>query len=99
MRQQSAAIQHAVLSDTTHQVIMKTVYSILKLWLGTMYPAYNSYKAMQAMSMVEYVHCMTYWIVFSVLTLFEQLFDDCLVMSSHSTMSSRSSSFSGWSVQ
>ena len=30
---------------------------------------------MQSMSMVELVHCMTYWIVFSVLTLFEQLFD------------------------
>ena len=78
MREQSAVIQHAVGSVTTHQVIMQTVYSILKLCLGTMYPAYNSYKAMQSMSMVELVHCLTYWIVFSVLTLCEQLFDGLL---------------------
>merc|ERR1712096_423816 len=40
-----------------------------------MYPAYNSYKVMQTNTMVENIKVITYWVVFSVFTVTEQVAD------------------------
>ena len=58
---------------------MQTVYSVIRLVLAIMYPAYNSYKVMQTNTMVEYANIITYWVVFSVFTVTEQVVDKLFV--------------------
>lgn len=51
------------------------LYSTLKLGAGTIYPAYESFKAVKTRNVKEYVRWMTYWIVFSLLSLCEEITD------------------------
>jgi len=44
------------------------LFSILRLVLGTLYPAYASYKAVRTKDVKEYVKWMMYWIVFAIFT-------------------------------
>ncbi|XP_028824392.1 receptor expression-enhancing protein 3 isoform X2 [Denticeps clupeoides] len=45
------------------------------LVFGTMYPAYNSYKAVKTKNVKEYVRWMMYWIVFALYTVVETITD------------------------
>lgn len=47
----------------------------LILTLGTLYPAYRSYKAIKNKDMREYVKWMMYWIVFALFTTLETMLD------------------------
>ena len=68
------------------------LYSPVKLSVGTLYPAYCSFKAVKTKNIKvqldkdisnqmtriyskEYVHWMTYWIVFSLITMCEEVTD------------------------
>lgn len=51
------------------------VCSPLQLLLGTLYPAYASYKAVRTKNVREYVKWMMYWIVFAFFTAFEVVAD------------------------
>lgn len=51
------------------------VYCALKLSIGTLYPAYESFKAVKNRHVKEYIKWMTYWIVFSLLSLVEEVTD------------------------
>eukprot|EP00092_Neocalanus_flemingeri_P034329 GFUD01037336.1.p1 GENE.GFUD01037336.1~~GFUD01037336.1.p1 ORF type:complete len:300 (+),score=77.95 GFUD01037336.1:202-1101(+) len=51
------------------------VYVLVKLVFGTLYPAYYSFKAVKTKNVKEYVHWMTYWIVFALITLTEEVSD------------------------
>jgi len=48
---------------------------IVILGLGTLYPAYASYKAVKTKNVKEYVKWMMYWIVFALFTFIETLAD------------------------
>ncbi|XP_015202247.1 receptor expression-enhancing protein 3 [Lepisosteus oculatus] len=52
-------------------IISKAVVLIF----GTLYPAYNSYKAVKTKSVKEYVRWMMYWIVFALFTVAETITD------------------------
>lgn len=45
------------------------------LVFGTLYPAYNSYKAVKTKNVKEYVRWMMYWIVFALYTVVETITD------------------------
>jgi len=51
------------------------LFSILRLVLGTLYPAYASYKAVRTKDVKEYVKWMMYWIVFAIFTSVETFAD------------------------
>jgi len=48
---------------------------VISLGLGTLYPAYASYKAVRTKNMKEYVKWMMYWIVFALFTSIETFTD------------------------
>ena len=48
---------------------------VISLGLGTLYPAYASYKAVKTKNVKEYVKWMTYWIVFALFTSIETFVD------------------------
>jgi len=48
---------------------------VISLCLGTLYPAYASYKAVRTKNVTEYVLWMTYWIVFALFTCVETFTD------------------------
>uniref|UniRef100_A0A3Q3GUR8 Receptor expression-enhancing protein n=1 Tax=Labrus bergylta TaxID=56723 RepID=A0A3Q3GUR8_9LABR len=50
-------------------------WSIFWLVFGTLYPAYNSYKAVKTKNVKEYVRWMMYWIVFALYTVLETITD------------------------
>ena len=54
------------------------LYQSFRLVFGTLYPAYCSFKAVKTKNVKDYVHWMTYWIVFAVLTISEEI-TDCLL--------------------
>jgi len=51
------------------------LFSLLRLLLGTLYPAYASYKAVRTKNVREYVKWMMYWIVFALFTSIETFTD------------------------
>jgi len=51
------------------------IYMGVRLVAGTLYPAYRSFKAVKTKNVKEYVHWMTYWIVFALWTLGEEVVD------------------------
>lgn len=51
------------------------LFSISRLVLGTLYPAYASYKAVRTKDVREYVKWMMYWIVFAIFTSIETFTD------------------------
>jgi receptor expression-enhancing protein 1/2/3/4 len=55
--------------------MMRCVYVCVKLVLGTLYPAYCSFKAVKTKNVKEYVQWMTYWIVYSVVLVTEEVTD------------------------
>lgn len=55
--------------------MLSLVYVSVKLVFGTLYPTYCSFKAVKNRNVKEYVQWMTYWIVFSVMTVAEQVAD------------------------
>ena len=57
---------------------MQVVYLVIRMVMGIMYPAYNSYKVIQSKDMEEYVNTITYWVVFSLFTAVEQIVDRLL---------------------
>lgn len=48
---------------------------VISLGLGTLYPAYASYKAVRTKDVKEYVKWMMYWIVFALFTSVETISD------------------------
>ena len=48
---------------------------VISLGLGTLYPAYASYKAVRTKNVKEYVKWMMYWIVFALFTSVETFSD------------------------
>ncbi|KAG9267615.1 receptor expression-enhancing protein 3 isoform X1 [Astyanax mexicanus] len=52
-------------------IISRTVVLVF----GTLYPAYNSYKAVKTKNVKEYVRWMMYWIVFALYTVVETITD------------------------
>jgi len=55
--------------------MLSMLYVSVKLVFGTLYPAYCSFKAVKNRNVKDYVQWMTYWIVFSVMTVAEQITD------------------------
>merc|ERR1712106_1004176 len=53
----------------------QVLYQSFRLIFGTLYPAYCSFKAVKTKNVKDYVHWMTYWIVFAVFTLTEDITD------------------------
>lgn len=53
----------------------QVLYIVVKLVAGTLYPAYQSFKAVKTKNVKEYVHWMTYWIVLALLSLLEEVLD------------------------
>ena len=51
------------------------VSRVISLGLGTLYPAYASYKAVRTKNVKEYVKWMMYWIVFALFTSAEMFAD------------------------
>ena len=51
------------------------LFSVLRLFLGVLYPSYASYKAVRTRNAREYVKWMMYWIVFASFSLFETFSD------------------------
>lgn len=51
------------------------IITITRILLGTVYPAYSSYKALTTKNVREYVKWMMYWIVFAIFTSFESIAD------------------------
>ena len=51
------------------------VSRVISLGLGTLYPAYASYKAVSTKNVKEYVKWMMYWIVFALFTSAEMFAD------------------------
>merc|ERR1719412_278833 len=51
------------------------LFALFRLVLGTLYPAYASYKAVRTKNVREYVKWMMYWIVFAAFSLFETFAD------------------------
>lgn len=51
------------------------ITTITRIVLGTVYPAYASYKAISTKNVREYVKWMMYWIVFAIFTSFESIAD------------------------
>uniref|UniRef100_A0A914Z3A1 Receptor expression-enhancing protein n=1 Tax=Panagrolaimus superbus TaxID=310955 RepID=A0A914Z3A1_9BILA len=56
-------------------MITALVYRLLVLTGGTLYPAYQSYKAVKNKDVKEYVRWMMYWIVFAVYIAAETICD------------------------
>jgi len=56
-------------------MIPSLVTRLISLVLGTLYPAYASYKAVRTKDVKEYVKWMMYWIVFALFTTAETLTD------------------------
>jgi hypothetical protein len=56
-------------------MISSLLSRIFILVLGTLYPAYASYKAVRTKNIKEYVKWMMYWIVFALFTCAETFFD------------------------
>ncbi|XP_051578618.1 receptor expression-enhancing protein 3-like isoform X3 [Myxocyprinus asiaticus] len=48
---------------------------VIVLVFGTLYPAYNSFKAVKSKNVKEYVRWMMYWIVFALYTVVETIMD------------------------
>ncbi|XP_052000999.1 receptor expression-enhancing protein 3a isoform X2 [Xyrauchen texanus] len=48
---------------------------VIVLVFGTLYPAYNSFKAVKSKNVKEYVRWMMYWIVFALYTVLETITD------------------------
>ncbi|XP_051502698.1 receptor expression-enhancing protein 3-like isoform X1 [Myxocyprinus asiaticus] len=48
---------------------------VIVLVFGTLYPAYNSFKAVKSKNVKEYVRWMMYWIVFALYTVVETITD------------------------
>jgi len=53
----------------------QVLYQSFRLIFGTLYPAYCSFKAVKTKNVKDYVHWMTYWIVFAVFTISEEISD------------------------
>ncbi|XP_046649975.1 receptor expression-enhancing protein 2-like isoform X2 [Daphnia pulicaria] len=51
------------------------IVSFYRLFLGTLYPAYSSYKAIRNKDVDEYVKWMMYWVVFALFTTAETITD------------------------
>ncbi|XP_057364689.1 receptor expression-enhancing protein 2-like isoform X2 [Daphnia carinata] len=51
------------------------IVSFYRLLLGTLYPAYSSYKAIRTKDVDEYVKWMMYWVVFALFTTAETITD------------------------
>jgi len=56
-------------------MISQLLSRLIVLGLGTLYPAYRSYKAVKTKDVREYVKWMMYWIVFAIFTLIETFTD------------------------
>lgn len=56
-------------------MISQLLSRLIVLGLGTLYPAYRSYKAVKSKDVREYVKWMMYWIVFAIFTLLETFTD------------------------
>lgn len=56
-------------------MITQLLSSIIILCLGTLYPAYRSYKALKTRDAREYVKWMMYWIVFAICSLISSFTD------------------------
>ena len=54
------------------------VYNIVWLFLCTLHPAYESFKAVKNKTMKEYVRWMMYWIVFALFSAIESILDPLL---------------------
>ena len=51
---------------------------VISLGLGTLYPAYASYKAVRTKNVKEYVKWMMYWIIYAFFIAFESVMDPFL---------------------
>ncbi len=51
------------------------LFAACRLLLGTLYPAYASYKAVRTKNVREYVKWMMYWIVFAMFSALETFTD------------------------
>lgn len=56
-------------------MISQLVSRVISLGLGTLYPAYRSYKAVRTKNVKEYVKWMMYWVVFALFTTAETFTD------------------------
>jgi len=56
-------------------MICQLVSRVISLGLGTLYPAYRSYKAVRTKNVKEYVKWMMYWVVFALFTTAETFTD------------------------
>ena len=56
-------------------MLLMFIYSVARLCLGILYPAYASYKAIRMKSPKDYVKWMMYWVVFSLFTALETFTD------------------------
>jgi len=54
------------------------VYSFVRLFLATLYPAYYSFKAVKNKNVKEYVKWMMYWIIYAFFIAFESVMDPFL---------------------
>jgi len=70
-------VQREVLlnSNETTSGMSGLLYGSVKLFIGTLYPAYESFKAVKDRNVKEYVKWMTYWIVYSLVCLVEEFTD------------------------
>merc|ERR1712212_802099 len=64
-----------VFSNSSNKMIPGVFITPLRLVLGTLYPAYASYKAVRTKDVKEYVKWMMYWIVFAIFTSVETFAD------------------------
>jgi len=60
---------------TNLEMISHLLSRVISLGLGTLYPAYASYKAVRTKNVKEYVKWMMYWIVFALFTALETFTD------------------------
>ncbi|XP_003747651.1 uncharacterized protein T19C3.4 [Galendromus occidentalis] len=56
-------------------MVSALISRLVVLFLGTLYPAYGSYKAIRSKNAREYVHWIMYWICFAFFTFFETFSD------------------------
>ena len=64
-----------LLYPTFENSILKLLLLLFRLVLGTLYPAYRSYKAIKNKDLREHVKWMMYWIVFALFTTAETFLD------------------------
>jgi len=55
------------------------IYSFVRLFLATLYPAYYSFKAVKTKNVKEYVKWMMYWIIYAFFIAFESVMDPFLI--------------------